>query len=442
MTKTRKITILFMMICLLIGVKSFATTGSVNAPNGLVLRERASKGANPITTVSDKETVEIEETLDEWYKVKYNSYEGYLYKEYVDVKEEKTTEKAQNEQADTEVETVEENIQEVVNVENSVYPQQATTNSTVKIYVLPSITATVLNLIDVNNTVTVTKTVNSWAYIKVDENISGWVRKSLLNISDTITTNEETTSEEQENENKEEINKEEKNQTTYESKKGYINANTSANVRSEASTSSSVLTTLTTNTEVTIVGEEGDWYKVTYGSYTGYISKALVSDKQVTTTSRGNVNRTTETENITETENTTETTSQTVATDSSLEGGAQVADLAQQCIGCSYTYGGTSTSGFDCSGFTQYVYSSCGYSINRTASAQSNNGYEVSKDELIPGDLLLFDNTSDGSIGHVGIYIGGGTFVHAANSRRGVTTDTINSGYYNTYYYSARRIAN
>ena len=58
----------------------------------------------------------------------------------------------------------------------------------------------------------------------------------------------------------------------------------------------------------------------------------------------------------------------------------------------------------------------------------------------MPGDLVFFNNGSGGSIGHVGIYIGGGQIVHSANSRTGVKTDTINSGYYYKYYYSARRI--
>ena len=55
-------------------------------------------------------------------------------------------------------------------------------------------------------------------------------------------------------------------------------------------------------------------------------------------------------------------------------------------------------------------------------------------------ELIFFNNGSNGSIGHVAIYVGNGTIVHAANTRRGVTTDTINSGYYNTYYYTARRV--
>ena len=74
---------------ILIGTTSLASiTGIVNAPNGLVLREEASKTANPVMTVSDDSKVEIEERDGEWYKVKYNSHEGYLFAEYVEIEEE------------------------------------------------------------------------------------------------------------------------------------------------------------------------------------------------------------------------------------------------------------------------------------------------------------------------------------------------------------------
>ena len=96
--------------------------------------------------------------------------------------------------------------------------------------------------------------------------------------------------------------------------------------------------------------------------------------------------------------------------------------------------------GFDCSGFVYYVYNSVGYSLARTCSSQAKSGVSVAKADLQPGDLVFFNNTSDGSIGHVGIYVGSGNFIHAANTTRGVVIDTINSGYYYTYYYSARRI--
>ena len=68
---------------ILIGTTSFGTTGKVNAPNGLILRKEAKSGDNIIMTVSDKSEVEIIEKDGEWYKVKYNSHEGYLSAEYV-----------------------------------------------------------------------------------------------------------------------------------------------------------------------------------------------------------------------------------------------------------------------------------------------------------------------------------------------------------------------
>lgn len=95
--------------------------------------------------------------------------------------------------------------------------------------------------------------------------------------------------------------------------------------------------------------------------------------------------------------------------------GTQIANYGMSFVGYPYVYGGTSPSGFDCSGFVQYIYRQFGYSINRTATAQLANGYYVSYDSLIPGDLVFFGSGSSAS--HVGMYIGGGEFVHAANSR-------------------------
>ena len=96
-----------------------------------------------------------------------------------------------------------------------------------------------------------------------------------------------------------------------------------------------------------------------------------------------------------------------------------------------------SPSGFDCSGFTSYIYKQFGVSLNRTAAGQYSNGSAVSRSELQAGDLVMFGQSG---INHVGIYMGGGMMVHAANTSRGVTTDTINSGYYNTNYVGARRV--
>ncbi len=119
--------------------------------------------------------------------------------------------------------------------------------------------------------------------------------------------------------------------------------------------------------------------------------------------------------------------------------------LALSYVGSSYVFGGTSpNTGFDCSGFTYYIYGQFGYSLNRVADDQAANGTAVEYANLQPGDLILFSNTYSSSdwITHVGIYIGDGKMVHAANTKRGVTVDTITSGYYYNHYAGARRILN
>jgi cell wall-associated NlpC family hydrolase len=283
-------------------------------------------------------------------------------------------------------------------------------------------------------TVKINKVINSWAYITFENN-NGWVRNALLNYSNTQTsqTTEETTTSKTEATTPK---TEETTTTAYEAKKGYISATVSANVRETASTSAKILTTLTRNTGVTIVGEDGEFYKITYSNYTGYISKALVSDKQVAVTSRGDI-----TTRETSTKTTESTATATVQTNESSSKGEELANFAQQFIGTSYVYGGTTPSGFDCSGFVYYVCKSCGYSLSRDCQVQANSGIAVSKSELQPGDLVFFNNPSSGSIGHVGMYIGGGRFVHAANPSKGVITTTLTSGYYSNNYNSARRIA-
>lgn len=144
----------------------------------------------------------------------------------------------------------------------------------------------------------------------------------------------------------------------------------------------------------------------------------------------------TETNEVPLTEITTDNTSVDSTTQSN-----KIVDTAMQYLGYNYVSGGSSPStGFDCSGFTKYVFGQCGYSLNRTASDQAQNGISVSKDQLQPGDLLLFGYFGSQSIGHTGIYIGNGQFIHSANSNRGVVIDTIESGYYCENYKGARRI--
>lgn len=448
-----KMTIILVLTCIIIiSTTCLAATGLVNAPSGLVLRETPSKDSKPLTTVSDNEKVEIIEKNGDWYKVKYGNYEGYLFAEYVKAQEEVKVQEEVVAQEDTnkeeqgqEQKQAPQEINSSVKVENNsvTFPQNVTTTAEVKAFIIPSITSRIVLTIEAEKEITVNGELNNWFNISY-ESKSYWIRKSSISIENTAKVPEEVTVE---NTNTENTNAVETTSTQkpIDNKKGYINVSSSANIRESASTSAKIVNTLTRNTEVTIVAEEGDFYKIQYKDITGYVSKSLVSDTAVQATSRSNEGerkaQTTSTESVESTQESKNTETQISVPIASSEG-EKIAEFAKQYVGYGYTYGGSNpNSGFDCSGFAQYVYSCCGYSIGRTASQQLGYGSEVSREELSVGDLIFFNNTSNGSVGHVGIYIGGNMIVHSANSRRGVTTDTIGSGYYNNYYYTARRIA-
>ena len=112
---------------------------------------------------------------------------------------------------------------------------------------------------------------------------------------------------------------------------------------------------------------------------------------------------------------------------------------AKKYIGVPYLWGGSTPSGFDCSGFVQYVFKAHGISLNRTCETQYKHGTYVSKSNLKPGDLVFFQNTYKSGISHVGIYIGNGQFIHASSSK-GVVISNLSSSYYVSHYYGARRI--
>ncbi len=115
--------------------------------------------------------------------------------------------------------------------------------------------------------------------------------------------------------------------------------------------------------------------------------------------------------------------------------------FAKRFIGVRYRWGGTTPKGFDCSGFTKYVFDNIGVDLNRTSTSQAAQGERVSKSGLQPGDLVFFDtNGGHNRINHVGIYIGGGRFIQASSTGTGVTISDIDSGFYANTYMTARRV--
>ncbi len=114
---------------------------------------------------------------------------------------------------------------------------------------------------------------------------------------------------------------------------------------------------------------------------------------------------------------------------------ARVVRFARRLLGVRYVYGGTSPrTGFDCSGFTRFVYAHFGIALPHDAFAQFDLGRRVSRAGLQPGDLVFFDG-----LGHVGLYLGGGLFIHAPHTGTRVSIDSL-SGWYGASFDGARRL--
>lgn len=123
--------------------------------------------------------------------------------------------------------------------------------------------------------------------------------------------------------------------------------------------------------------------------------------------------------------------------------GMSIIDTAKKYIGTPYRYGGTTSNGFDCSGFVQFVYSQHAITVPRTSWEQANVGTKVGKEDLKIGDLVVFSGTTSSRSGpsHTGIYIGDGNFIHSSSSRsKGVIISNLNSGYYNERFSYGRRV--
>lgn len=112
-----------------------------------------------------------------------------------------------------------------------------------------------------------------------------------------------------------------------------------------------------------------------------------------------------------------------------------VVGIAMQYLGVPYVWGGASPSGFDCSGFSMYVYAKLGVSLPHHAATQYGMGTPVSKDQLQAGDLVFFNG-----LGHMGIYIGGGQFIHAPHSGDVVKISSLSDSWYARTWVGARRL--
>ena len=440
---------------ILINTQVYAATEGKTKNDSTRIRQKASTSSETVVSISKNKKVEILGEEGEWYKVKYKSngleYEGYIRNDLLSVakKEETKTEEKKEE-------TVEKSTKVEENVDNTSQKVEIKEGNTIKvsrkieIRILPLINSSKVENISKNSDVTISEILGNWCYVESDKQ-SGWVIKT--NLENNIANNEpeaepkteekkEEKTETKKEEKKEETKKEESKTT--QTKKMYISSKT-VNLRREANTTSEIMDQLLRNTEVTVIEKvDNTWSKVKIGNLTGYISTEYLSNKKVEEVSSRSLenDRTPEIEPKDQKEEKKEekdakaenkkeekkeskikNKTESKKEDNNSVTGAKVVEYAKKYLGHKYVYGTAGPDTFDCSGFTSYVYKHFGYSLSRTSGGQRSNGKEVKKANLKAGDLVCFS-------GHVGIYIGGNNFIHAANPKKGIIITSLSNSYY------------
>ena len=199
------------------------------------------------------------------------------------------------------------------------------------------------------------------------------------------------------------------------------------NMRNAPGTENSIVTKLYEGSVAKIIGINNAWFKVQYGGETGYISPDYVSIVPYQSTVTASAP--------------TSTGSSSGSASAATGTRQQIIDYAANFLGCKYVYGGNTPSGFDCSGYVKYVFKHFGVELTRTSASQYSNSVHIKKSELKIGDLVFFSqNAGSSKVGHVGIYVGGGQFIHAAAPGKGVRYDSLDSSYYSSHYIGSGRV--
>ena len=433
------------IIVLLLFINStniLAKTVIVNTDT-LKLRKEASTDSTTLELLNKGQKLEYIDETDDWYKVKTDGMIGFVHKDYTYIKDEdkntidNSTTNNVTANAIQNNEIIANSIENTAVINSTNNNNQIAVNEQLKIskdcngYILPLINSNVIENIKKDTTVTVISKTNKWLYVELQE-ANAWIRSEnvieTVETSSNINTDNTNLNEDTETDNNEEKQANTNTDVEISSKIMYVNSS-SIYVRKGPGTDYEIIDSLILNSGVTVVAENGDWYKVNVEGKTGYIAKRLLSASATQTTSRGDNVR----ENVQTTSNTANV---------NMSKGEEAVEYAKTYLGCKYVYGASGPSTFDCSGFTMYVFKKYGVTLSHSATAQSKVGTYVAKEDLQLGDLVFFTDYETGNgIGHCGIYIGDGNFIHASSGTGYcVKISTLTSGSYYNRYETARRV--
>lgn len=354
-------------------------TGTVKCSSSVNFRSAPNTSSTSYGELKNGTKVNVVGVSSGWYKVTYNGKTGYIHPDYITL----ASSSAGTAIAPSNTVTSTTGTAGTVKCSSSVNLRSAANTSS-------SILAELKN----GTAVTVVSTANGWCKVTYSGK-TGYIKQDYVSTTGSASNNTSAST----------------------GTAAVVKCSSTVNFRSAASTSSTILGELKNGTAVTVISTSNGWSKVSYAGKAGYIS----ADYLVTSSS-----------------GTAISPSNTAASVSISAKRQSVLNYAAQFLGVPYVYGGSTPSGFDCSGFTSYVFKNTVGSIPRVAQAQYDATTRVSRDDLLPGDLVFF-GSSTSSISHVGIYVGSNQFIHAPSTGDVVKYSSL-TGSYATRYQGAGRV--
>lgn len=354
-------------------------TGTVKCSSSVNFRSAPNTSSTSYGELKNGTKVNVVGVSSGWYKVTYNGKTGYIHPDYITL----ASSSAGTAIAPSNTVTSTTGTAGTVKCSSSVNLRSAANTSS-------SILAELKN----GTKITVVSTANGWCKVTYSGK-TGYIKQDYVSTTGSASNNTSAST----------------------GTAAVVKCSSTVNFRSAASTSSTILGELKNGTAVTVLSTSNGWSKVSYAGKAGYIS----ADYLVTASS-----------------GTAISPSNTAASVSISAKRQSVLNYAAQFLGVPYVYGGSTPSGFDCSGFTSYVFKNTVGSIPRVAQAQYDATTRVSRDDLLPGDLVFF-GSSTSSISHVGIYVGSNQFIHAPSTGDVVKYSSL-TGSYATRYQGAGRV--